>query len=435
MIHPIDITVVGGGLVGPAFACMAADLGHRVTLIEHRADPRAAGYAGGRSINLALSHRGLEALQEIGLASTARDIGIPMEGREIHSPEGQLSFQRYSAIPGEAILSISRGQLNCLLLDAMDRRSTVKSIFNTAIESIDLDTATVQLSDSQVIGGDLIIGADGAGSMVRAVMDQISERESETEFIDARYKELHIPPTENGQWRMSRQALHIWPRGEAMMIALPNLDGSFTVTCFWPKSMFEEVKESGGIMSYFSTVYPDAVAHMPNLETDFQDNPESLLGTVRCHHFNYGSTAALIGDAAHAIVPFFGQGMNAGLQGSLQLKRAMASETEVDSALARYDSVHRPDALAIADLALKNYVEMRSHTASAAWRLKTRFQKQLNRMFPNAYQPLYNLISFSSIRYSEAVSIVNRRHQRLLLAVVASVILMVMLLLAAATML
>lgn len=412
MIEPRRITIVGGGLVGPVFACMAADLGHTVTLIERRADPRLAGHLGGRSINLALSERGLEALSRIGLEAAVRDIVIPMPGRMIHDEHGRTAFQPYSVIPGEAILSVSRGELNTLLLEAAQQRPDVSVVFDATCCEVSLDSASVTLEDGRVFEGDLIVGADGAGSAVRAAMHDVDGVDDGTDFIESRYRELCIPAGPQGAWRIEPHALHIWPRGSSMMIALPNLDGSFTVTCFWPEEAFARLGTPDEIIEHFTAQYPDAVELMPTLVEDFQANPSGLLGTVRCRRFFYGATAVLIGDAAHAIVPFFGQGMNAGFQGASRLARAMEEFDDIATAVAGYDAMMRPDAAAIADLALQNYVEMRSHTASWFWRLKTRVQKRLNRMFPRAYQPLYNMVSFSTIPYAEAVAIVNRRHRR-----------------------
>lgn len=418
MIDPLRVTIVGGGLAGPLMACLAARSGHTVTLIEQRSDPRKAGYSGGRSINLALSARGREALRRIELEDRVLEDVVAMPGRMIHDVQGRTSFQAYSCIPGEAILSVSRGGLNCMLLDAAEACDGVTIVFGDRCTSIDLDAPSVQLESSKQIDADLIIGTDGAASVVRAAMDNVAPIDAGGGLIDATYKELCIPAGPDGQWLMEPHALHIWPRGNRMMIALPNADGSFTVTCFWPASgpeSFEALPDRAAIEACFGREYQDAIKLMPTLVEDFLGNPTGVLGTVRCNRFHHGDSAVLVGDAAHAVVPFFGQGMNAAFQGCLKLIDSMERSDDLATALAGYDALHRVDAGAISDLALQNFIEMRSHTASRVFRLKTSLQKRLNGLFPRAYQPLYNLISFSTMPYSEVVELVRRRHRRMAL--------------------
>ena len=418
MIEPQRITIVGGGLAGPLLTSLLADQGHTVHLIESRPDPRAESTVGGRSINLALSARGRAGLRRIGLEDAVLERVVPMPGRMIHSRGGGTSFQPYSRIPGEAILSVSRGELNCLLLDAAEMRERVTIEFGDPCVEVDLDTGAARLTHGRQVEADLLIGADGAGSIVRAAMNERTPIDAGGGLIDSTYKELRIPAVDDGTWAMAPNALHIWPRGRQMMIALPNKDGSFTVTCFWPSNgsqSFAALSGDAAIMQRFSELYPDAVALMPTLVEDYEQNPEGILGTVRCTRYHEGGHVVLVGDAAHAIVPFFGQGMNAAFQGCLRLVDAMAAASDRRSALAAYQQSHQRDAEVIADLALANFIEMRERTASRRFRFKTRIQKELNRCFPRAYQPLYNLISFTTMPYAEALELVRRRHRRVML--------------------
>ena len=419
MIEPQRITIVGGGLAGPLLTTLLANQGHTVHLIESRPDPRAEGTVGGRSINLALSARGREGLRRIGLEEAVLQRVVAMPGRMIHSRGGGTSFQLYSRIPGEAILSVSRGELNCLLLEAAEQRDGVTITFGDPCVAVDLDAATARLEHGRRVEADLLIGADGTGSVVRAAMDARSPIDAGGGLIDSTYKELRMPATQDGEWAMEPHALHIWPRGRQMMIALPNLDGSFTATCFWPSDgpqSFAALNDDDAIWQRFTELYPDAAALMPTLVEDYQQNPEGILGTIRCSRYHEGDRVVLVGDAAHAVVPFFGQGMNAAFQGCLRLVDAMAGTDDRESALEAYQRSHQRDAEVIGDLALANFIEMRERTASRRFRLKTRIQKELNRCFPRAYQPLYNLVSFTTMPYAEALDRVRRRHRRLLLA-------------------
>ena len=405
------ITIVGGGLAGPLLACLLADDGHDVMILEQRGDPRKAGYEGGRSINLALSARGLEALDRIGLKDQVLDEAVPMKGRMMHDREGKKAFSAYSIIPGEAINSVSRGGLNCMLLDAAESRNNVKVHFGVEC-SIDVEAACVtwtnQDGTADTREADLVVGADGAGSAVREAMAETGSITASTDFIDSGYKELAIPPGPDGSFLLEDDALHIWPRGRYMMIALPNADGSFTCTCFWPlkgEASFEQVDSPEVIMDFFKTHFADAVALMPQLVEDYQANPVGPLGTVRCSAYHLGGTAVLVGDAAHAIVPFFGQGMNAAFQDCLRLADALRNHADLPAALVDYDRTQRPDGEVIAEFSLENFIEMRDKTASALFRLRQRIRKRLNRMFPKLYVPRYNLVSFTTIPYANI-----RRH-------------------------
>ena len=410
------ITIIGGGLAGPLLACLLADDGNRVTVLERRGDPRADGYEGGRSINLALSARGLQALDRIGIKQAILDTVVPMRGRMMHDEESRTAYSPYSYVPGDAINSVSRGHLNCMVLDAAESRPGVTLIFNVHCTDIDVETATVTYDDDEgrpnTIEGDLIVGADGAGSMVRQAMHLISPVDEGTDFIDSGYKELTIPAAADGSFLLEPHALHIWPRGHYMMIALPNSDGSFTCTCFWPidgPEGFSSVESPDSIRDFFSTHFPDAVGLMPDLVREFTDNPVGPLGTVRCSRYHHEGTTVLIGDAAHAIVPFFGQGMNAAFQDCLRLASCLADHDDQHVALQHYDATQRPDGDAIGTLSLSNFIEMRDKTASPSFLLIQRLRKQLSMKFPRLYTPRYNLVSFTTIPYAEIMRRVSRR--------------------------
>ena len=421
MSRPRRIIIVGGGLAGPLLACLLADQGSEVTILERRGDPRADGYAGGRSINLALSARGIEALARIGLDEAVLRTVVPMQGRMMHDPEGQTSFSPYSVIPGETINSVSRGLLNCMVLDAAESRGAVTIHFDVECTSIDVDRSKVSFlaadGSEHILESDLVVGADGAGSMVRAAMDQRERTDDGTEFIDSGYKELTIPAGPDGGFQLRPDALHIWPRGHYMLIALPNEDGSFTCTCFWPHEgpdSFAAVQTPEEITSFFRTNFADAAELMPDLVEEYLRNPVGPLGTVRCRRYHHRDSAVLIGDAAHAIVPFFGQGMNASFQDCLRLADCIAGHHTMREALESYDALQRPDGDAIGQLSLRNFIEMRDHTASPAFRLLQRCRKRLNRMFPRWYAPLYNMVSFTTIPYTKVIDIDRRRKWSLL---------------------
>ena len=387
--------IVGAGLVGPLAACMLRQRGWTVTLLERRSDPRAEGYAGGRSINLALSHRGLRALADAGLDARVLPDAIPMRGRCIHNTSGQTSMQPYSARPNRFIRSVSRGGLNCTLLDgAQAAGASVR--FEADISTVDCTAGCVTLTDGTTFDGDLILGADGAGSHVRRAMLDAGTTRIRHEMLDHGYKELTIPPSADGTWQLHKESLHIWPRGGSMMIALPNPDGSFTCTVFWPLEGAPASFASGDA-STVAAAYPDAAALMPTLQEDWDANPVGSLGTVWCDTWHSGR-ALLIGDAAHAIVPFYGQGMNAGFEDIRLLGEALDRGED----LASFARSRKVDADAIAHLALHNFVEMRDHTGSPSFARRQRRRQRLSRIFP-WMTTVYERVTFTDTPYAQAL--------------------------------
>ncbi len=424
---PRRILIVGAGLGGSLLAAYLGRAGHRVLLVERRGDPRARNYVGGRSINLAISARGIHALERAGLADELLAQGIRMPGRMIHPISGSAAFQPYSSDPNRAINSVSRSRLNLLLLNAACREPNVEARFDLRCADIDLaaPAATFVRADgsSERIEADLVIGADGAFSAVRAVMQRTERFDYSQSYLGHGYKELTIPARADGSFAIDRNALHIWPRGGSMMIALPNPDGSFTCTLFWPwegAGSFAEVRGDEAVRRHFERFYPDAVPLMPTLLEDFRNNPVGSLVTVRCSPWHLNGTVALLGDAAHAVVPFYGQGANASFEDCEALTDAMAAHpNDQRAALDLYQASRIRHANAIADMALANFVEMRDKTASPAFRWRKRIEHALHGLFPQSYVPLYDMVSFSTIPYADARERA-RRQDRAVLAIAAT---------------
>lgn len=407
------LTIMGAGLSGALLAARLADLGYRVDLLERRPDPRRAGVDTGRSINLALSTRGLAALHEIGLEDDVLRLAIPMRGRMIHSVTGELAYQQYGVTGKEAINSISRSGLNMALLDAAERRAGVRICFNHRCTNVDFEKRVAETQDegtgeTRAVPYDVLLGADGAFSAVRSAMQRRDRFDYQQSYLTHAYKELSIPPGPNGSHRLEKHALHIWPRRSYMMIALPNLDGSFTCTLFAPfdgPDGVNALRTDDDIRAYFKKRFPDALEHMPTLVEDFHANPTSSLATVRCFPWRVGGSAALLGDAAHAVVPFYGQGMNASFEDVSVLAACLQEHPgDTDAAFSAYETRRKPDADAIAQLALDNFVEMRDHAGSPAFRRRKKLEHLVARLLPKWYIPLYTMVSFTTIPYAQAVA-------------------------------
>ncbi|MBX3396429.1 MAG: FAD-dependent monooxygenase [Phycisphaerae bacterium] len=421
--HQPRFTIVGGGLAGGVLANYLGAAGFEVHVYEKRPDQRKAGVIGGRSINLALSVRGMHALGEIGVLDSVMKQAVPMPGRMIHAIDGSTVFQPYGT-RGEAINSVSRGGLNCILLDAAERYAGVKLHFDHKCLDVDIDTGetTYERSGGQIVkaSGDIVIGADGAFSPVRARMQRLDRFDYSQNYLEHGYKELHIPPADGGGWRIEKNALHIWPRRSYMMIALPNADGSFTVTCFWPfdgANGFNNLRNGTDVVAYFNEHFRDAVPLMPTLATDFFENPTSTLVTVRCAPWYYKDRVVMLGDAAHAIVPFFGQGMNCAFEDCTALiERIRSADGDYESAFRAFNHDRKRHADAIADLALQNFIEMRDKVGDPAFLRKKQWEKRLHRWFPKSYTPLYELVSFTRVGYADAVD--QARRQELAIALI-----------------
>jgi kynurenine 3-monooxygenase len=435
------VTIVGGGLAGALVACYLADMGWQVAVYERRPDPRSKGYVGGRSINLALSARGIKGLAGVGkgeLAAAVLKDAIPMRGRMMHSRAGSTAFQAYSKNKDDAINSISRGGLNLILLEAAASRPNVSLHFDHRCLDVDLDAPAVvfehEVGREEGLEGkprvqivrvesDLVIGADGAFSAVRGKMQKQDRFQYSQSYLEHGYKELHIPAKSGaapGGFAMEKNALHIWPRGGSMMIALPNPDGTFTCTLFWPfegRHSFGALKTKERVERFFNEEYPDAVPLMPTLAEDYLRNPVSSLVTVRCRPWEHGGKVVLVGDAAHAIVPFFGQGMNCAFEDCLSLaERLRAHPSDTARALKEYEEDRKENADAIADMALANFIEMRDKVASRWFRLKKKMDHGLHALFPRAMMPLYEMVSFTTIPYAHAKRRAEERSRKMRLA-------------------
>ncbi|MGN9912797.1 FAD-dependent oxidoreductase [Phytohabitans sp. LJ34] len=412
-----DVAVVGAGLCGCLMACFLARRGYRVTVYERRPDPRTSQPERGRSINLALSERGLNALRQIGLADQVMADALPMRGRMIHPVEGELDFQQYSVDGQRAINSISRGALNNALLDAAERAPGVRVVFGHKLVGLEPATGDMVFETAsgkvQAAAG-VVLGADGAGSAVRGQLLAHDALTESLDFLDYGYKELTIPPA-GGDFALDPGALHIWPRGTSMMIALPNPDHSFTCTLFWPNGgtrSFASLSSPAAVERHFATHYPDLVPLAPNLVDDYQHNPVGLLGTVRCDPWHAHGRVGLIGDAAHAIVPFYGQGANCAMEDVVELDRCLdGTGDDWTRALPLFHERRRDDADAIAEMALANFVEMRDKVASPVFRLGKRVEHALERALPGRYVSRYELVSFSNTPYAEVRRRVQWQHR------------------------
>ena len=421
--------LIGSGLAGGLLAAYLGRRGYDVDLYERRADPREGNIIGGRSINLALSTRGIHALEQLGIADEVLQHAIPMRGRMIHDKSGNLHFAPYDVDPNKHINSIGRAALNTTVIEAAQRYPNVRVHFNHRCTDVDLDSATAELVDSYVEAGvspadpvrqvievsaDAVIGVDGAFSAVRQSMHKkLADFEYDESYLAHGYKELTIPPGPDGSWQMEKEALHIWPRKSFMMIALPNPDGSFTCTLFWefegPRS-FASTKTDDDVRRFFDEEFPDAVPLMPALLEDFKNNPTGSLVTIRCAPWYHKDKVALVGDAAHAVVPFYGQGMNAAFEDCVVLDECLAEFPDNrERAFAEYFARRKENADALADLAIDNFIEMRDKTASKTFRAKKKLDHALEAALPGIYLPLYTMVTFTRIPYAEAAQRARRQ--------------------------
>src|SRR6266516_602659 len=403
-------TLIGSGLAGGLLAAYLGRRGYDVDLYERRADPREGNIVGGRSINLAISTRGIHALEQIGIADEALRHAIPMRGRMIHEKSGALHFAPYDVDPKKCINSIERASLNTTVIEAAQRYPNLRVHFSHKCTDVDLTGAVCQLETDTgklIVRGDAVIGVDGAFSAVRACMQRnIDNFQYNESYLAHGYKELTIPPAPDGSWQIEKNALHIWPRKSFMMIALPNPDGSFTCTLFWEfegRRSFTTTKTDDDVRRFFDEEFPDAVPLMPTLLEDFKSNPTGSLVTIRCAPWYYKDKVALVGDAAHAVVPFYGQGMNAAFEDCVVLDECLAKfPNNRQRAFAEYFARRKENADALADLAIGNFIEMRDKTASKAFRAKKKLDHFLEAALPGIYLPLYTMVTFTRIPYAEA---------------------------------
>lgn len=412
-----NIAIMGAGLVGSLLSMYLKKHGYEVTVYERRPDFRKSGNYGGRSINLAISERGWKGLQGVGLEQAVRDIAIPMPGRMVHDVQGNLMFQPYGK-PGEAINSVSRGGLNILMIDAAEQAG-VTYVFNQRINEINPAGTSALMEDMETgkqyrLEPDLIIGADGAYSLVRYAMLKTDRFDYSQAYEAHGYKELTIPAGPDGTFLIDRDALHIWPRKQFMLIALPNIDGSFTCTLFYAlegKESFEAIKTPADLDAFFDTYFPDVKPLMPTLQEDFFGNPTGLLMIVKCFPWSHGNTM-LIGDAAHAIIPFYGQGMNCGFEDCTVLNTLIEEfDHDWSKIMPAYEIARKPNSDAIADLAKLNFIEMRDLVADADFQFKKRIAAKVAASYPEKFIPVYSMVSFSHLPYAEALREYHRQDE------------------------
>ncbi|WP_027419494.1 FAD-dependent oxidoreductase [Crocinitomix catalasitica] len=409
--------IIGAGLVGSLWAVYLAKAGYIVTIYERRSDIRKAEISAGKSINLALSERGWTALAGVGIVDAVKELAIQMTGRIMHDLDGEMTYQPYGS-EGQAINSVSRGGLNAKMMDIAEDAGKAKIHYNKQCIGADLEAGIVHLRDS-VTGeemqdqADVVFACDGAFSAVRYEAMQKSDRFNYSqEFIQDGYKELLLPANEDGSYKLDKNALHIWPRGRFMLIALANEDGSFTCTLFMPfegEKSFETLKTDADVEAFFQSTFPDFYEMCPDLLDSWHDHPLSSLSIVRCYPWTVGKFA-LMGDAAHGTVPFYGQGMNGGFEDCTVMAKLMKEHNENWPAVFKaYQELRKPDGDALQDLSVHNYYVMRDFVADPEFLLQKKIEKRFSELYPNKWMPLYSQVSFSNIRYSEALQAGQRQ--------------------------
>lgn len=411
-----NILIIGAGLCGSLLALRLGQRGYNVSVYEMRPDLRKVDISAGRSINLAFSNRGNKAIKLVGLEDKVKALCIPMNGRMIHDEHGNTFQSNYSGRDHEYINSISRGELNALLLDEAEKHKNVSIYFNRKCKSVDFEKTTALFKnynskDEFVEDADIIIATDGAGSVMRKsyYLGKKFLFSFTQDYLTHGYKELSILPKENGDYKAYKNALHIWPRGNFMLIALPNLDGSFTVTLFLSydegEFNFNNLKTEENVLNFFQKEFPDAMVLMPNLLDDFFQNPTAPLGTVKCSPWHYKGNTLLMGDAAHAIVPFYGQGMNASFEDVVEFDKVLDQNLDNWEAVFKtYENTRKKDTDAIADLAIDNFYEMKGHVNQEIFQEKRKLEMALEKEFPKDYSSKYSLVTFNEdIGYREAM--------------------------------
>ena len=405
------VTIVGGGLVGSLLAILLARRGHDVTVFERRSDLRQGPVEAGRSINLVLTRRGIRALERVGLAERAMALTVPVHGRMVHGPTGQVAFQPYGRDTSESNHSISRAALNEFLIREAEACG-VRLRFDARLVDADLGTGRLVFDDPrdgtrEEVHARVVFGTDGGGSAVRAALARVVDLDERIEPLGHGYKELEIPAAPGGGFRIERNALHVWPRGQIMLMALPNPAGDFTVTLYLPDrgpSSFEAIDTPAGVRALFGDRFPDALPLIPDLETAFLSRPTGALGTVRCRPWRLSDRALLLGDAAHAIVPFFGQGMNCGFEDCTVLDDLLGagSRASWSEVFAEFERQRKPNADAIADMAVENFVEMSDRIGDPRFLLQKAVEHRLEVEMPREYRSRYSMVMYSHIPYSTA---------------------------------
>lgn len=403
------ITIVGAGLAGALLATLLAQRGWSVDVYEKRGDPRVQGYAGGRSINLALAERGRHALRLAGGDDEVMAQAVMMRGRMVHFLDGRTDLQRYGKDDSEVIWSVHRGELNLILLE-IAQQAGARLHFHRGLASVDFANRNARFKDDRDgslhdVAFESLVGADGAGSALRAAMMGMQDLGERTEFLGHSYKELEIPPSPEGGFSIEPNALHIWPRGRYMCIALPNDEHTFTVTLFLPNEgepSFATVKNGADARALFERDFADAVPLIPKLERDFEQNPTGLLATLYLDNWHIDGRAVLLGDAAHAMVPFHGQGMNCAFEDCVALAEHLARHADRAAAFAAFQAERLPNARAIQQMALENYLEMRDRVDDDDYLLQRALERQLADRHPDRFVPRYAMVTFRRLPYAVA---------------------------------
>jgi len=401
------IVIFGAGLVGSLLGILLARKGFQVEIHEKRPDLRYKAYANLRSINLALSHRGWTVLEKAGLAEELKKIALPMFGRVLHAQSGEPGFQAYGK-EDQAIYSISRYKLNCFLIDEAEKENNLKIYFESKAEKFAFDKSLAYVSDNEGLRHRLeakaFLGSDGAFSALRYEMMREDKFFYQQDYIEHGYKEFTIPATASGDWAMRKDGLHIWPRKSFMMIALPNKDKTFTCTLFFPyegKNSFQSIRKEEEVKALFESEFPDLITLIPDYQWQFENHPVASLVTIHCSPWN-NKNFLLIGDAAHAIVPFYGQGMNAGFEDCRIIMEMLEGAENWDALFDDFENKRRPDANAISELALENFIEMRDLVSHPEFILKKKLESVVVTNGTPNWIPQYSMVTFSNIPYSEA---------------------------------
>lgn len=407
------VIIIGAGLVGSLLAIILKDKNLEVEVYERRPDMRKVVIDGGRSINLVVTEKGINPLKEIGLWDQVKELTIPVKGRMIHSREGQTNYQAYSSDNSECNYSVSRAELNKFLIETAEQKG-IEFHFNQNLVEMDLElnqlTFESENNSSIKVPFSRVFGADGSGSVTRSEMirnshEELIDCEDVAQPLGASYKELFMPAGEGGEYPFEKNALHIWPRGNFMLMALPNLDGSFTMTLYLPDNgtpSFDHLKTESDIKELFEKEFKNAIEFMPNYVNEFLENPVGNLATVRCFPWHYKDKVLLVGDAAHGIVPFFGQGMNAGFNDCSLLIKLMTPELDWASVFEKFDSIQKKNGDAIADMAIENFVEMSEKTRDPRFLLRKEVEAKIGREFPKEYLSRYSMVVHTEISYSLA---------------------------------